>query len=37
MIEAGADQVVLNVVTADPKVPYVDELRRLAPMAHALA
>ncbi len=37
MIAAGADQVVLNVVTADPKVPYLDELRRLAPMAHALA
>jgi probable F420-dependent oxidoreductase len=33
---AGADQVVLNVVTADPAVPYVDELRRLAPLARAL-
>lgn len=30
MRAAGADQVVLNVVTADPSVPYVNELRQLA-------
>lgn len=37
MIEAGADQVVLNLVTPNPAVPYVDELRRLSPLAGALA
>jgi probable F420-dependent oxidoreductase len=31
VFEAGADQVVLNLVTADPKKPYVEELRLLAP------
>ena len=30
--EAGADQVVLNLVAADPSVAPVDELRRLAPL-----
>ena len=37
MVDAGADQVVLNLVTPDPKVPYVDELRRLTPLVRALA
>ena len=30
--EAGADQVVLNLVAADPSVPPLDELRLLAPL-----
>lgn len=30
--EAGADQVVLNLVAADPSAPPFDELRRLAPL-----
>jgi probable F420-dependent oxidoreductase len=30
MREAGADQVVLNLVTADPKVPYRGELKALS-------
>ncbi len=34
--EAGADQVVLNLVAADASVPPLDELRRLAPLAHRL-
>lgn len=29
MFRAGADQVVFNLITADPKVPYVNELRSL--------
>jgi probable F420-dependent oxidoreductase len=32
-IAAGADQVVLNLITADPSRPYLDELRALAGMA----
>jgi len=32
LIRAGADQVVLNLVTRDPKVPYLSELRTLAPL-----
>jgi probable F420-dependent oxidoreductase len=31
-ISAGADQVVLNLVTKDPTVPYLSELRTLAPL-----
>lgn len=30
LFAAGADQVVLNLITADPAIPYVDELRLLA-------
>src|SRR6202158_3104684 len=30
LIDAGADQVVLNLVTKDPSVPYLSELRTLA-------
>ena len=30
VFDAGADQVVLNLVTADPKTPYLEELRILA-------
>ena len=30
--EAGADQVVLNLLAPDPTVPYLEELRRLAPL-----
>ncbi len=30
LFEAGADQVVLNLITAEPAVPYVRELRELA-------
>jgi probable F420-dependent oxidoreductase len=30
LIRAGADQVVLNLVTRDPRVPYVSDLRALA-------
>lgn len=33
LFRAGADQVALNIVTATPSVPYVDELRRLAFLA----
>jgi probable F420-dependent oxidoreductase len=32
MFDAGADQVALNLVTASPRQPYLDELRRLAPI-----
>jgi probable F420-dependent oxidoreductase len=32
--EAGADQVVLNIVAADPSVPPLAELRALAPLTH---
>jgi probable F420-dependent oxidoreductase len=32
VLGAGADQVVLNLVTKDPKVPYLAELRTLAPL-----
>jgi probable F420-dependent oxidoreductase len=32
LISAGADHVVLNLVTRDPKVPYLSELRTLAPL-----
>jgi probable F420-dependent oxidoreductase len=35
--EAGADQVALNLITSDPGVPYLDELRTLAPLVKALA
>ena len=37
VLEAGADQVVLNLVTANPKTPYFEELSLLAPIAAALA
>jgi alkanesulfonate monooxygenase SsuD/methylene tetrahydromethanopterin reductase-like flavin-dependent oxidoreductase (luciferase family) len=30
LYEAGADQVVLNLVTAQPRLPYLEELRALA-------
>ncbi len=30
MFAAGADQVVLNLITADPSVPYLKELGRLS-------
>lgn len=30
LFEGGADQVVLNLITADPSVPYLKELRRLS-------
>jgi probable F420-dependent oxidoreductase len=30
LIAAGADQVVLNLVTPDPSIPYLDELRQLS-------
>jgi hypothetical protein len=33
--EAGADQVVLNLVAADPSEPPLDELRALAPLTRA--
>lgn len=33
--EAGADQVVFNLVTADPSKPYVEELRALAQLTRA--
>lgn len=36
MLEKGADQVVLNLVTADPTLPYLDELRRLSALVKAL-
>ncbi|MDQ6743364.1 MAG: TIGR03620 family F420-dependent LLM class oxidoreductase [Candidatus Dormibacteraeota bacterium] len=32
LYEAGADQVVLNLVTAQPSLPYLEELRALAPL-----
>jgi probable F420-dependent oxidoreductase len=32
LLDAGADQVVLNLITKDPSIPYESELRRLAPM-----
>jgi probable F420-dependent oxidoreductase len=32
-LAAGADQVVLNLITRDTKVPYVDELRQLSVLA----
>ena len=32
LYEAGADQVVLNLVTARPRLPYLEELRVLAPL-----
>ena len=35
VFDAGADQVVLNLVTADPKTPYLEELRILAPVEGA--
>jgi probable F420-dependent oxidoreductase len=34
--EAGADQVVLNLVTADPTRPYIEELRTLSPLTGAV-
>jgi probable F420-dependent oxidoreductase len=37
VLKAGADQVVLNLVTADPQEPYLEELRTLAPIAATLA
>jgi hypothetical protein len=30
--EAGADQVVLNIVAADPSVPPLNEVRTLSPL-----
>jgi probable F420-dependent oxidoreductase len=33
LFQAGADQVVLNLVTANPRIPYLEELRTLAPVA----
>jgi hypothetical protein len=30
--EAGADQIVLNLFTADPRTRYLEELRALAPL-----
>jgi hypothetical protein len=30
LFTAGADQLVLNLVTGDPTVPYVSELRQLS-------
>jgi len=36
MFEMGADQVVLNLVTPDPALPYLDELRRLSSLVRAL-
>ena len=35
LFDAGADQVVLNLVTADPRRPYEDELQALAPLTRA--
>ena len=35
LIDAGADQVVLNLVTKDPSVPYLSELRTLAALNSA--
>lgn len=32
LFEAGADQVVLNLITKDPSVPYGPELRKLSPV-----
>ena len=32
LYEAGADQVILNLVTAQPRLPYLEELRVLAPL-----
>ncbi|HKC19219.1 MAG TPA: TIGR03620 family F420-dependent LLM class oxidoreductase [Candidatus Dormibacteraeota bacterium] len=32
LFEAGADQVVLNLITKDPTVPYEPELRKLSPL-----
>ena len=37
VLEAGADQVVLNLITPDPRLPYLEELRRLAPLVEDLA
>lgn len=34
LVEAGADQVVLNLITKDPSVPYERELRELSPLFH---
>ena len=36
LLDVGADQVVLNLVTPDPTVPYVEELQALAPLAGEL-
>jgi hypothetical protein len=33
LFSAGADQVILKLVTADPAEPYVDELQRLSVLA----
>ncbi len=37
LFTAGADQVVLNLITRDRSIPYVSELRTLAPLTSAFA